>query len=231
MSSAVGRVSERDALILKLWNAGVARQAIRRRLGCGSAAIDKALSLQAAQGRWVAPRRGTRENAWTPERIEQAKRMWLAGESAAAIGRRLELSRGAVTGKLMRLGVAREAAARPAGSGVGLRRTAEPPEAVVTVEPAPARRPLRPRVDEPPATTDLLGLEAHMCRWPIGEPDEADFGFCGRPARGSYCEAHRRRACSPEPLEPIEAVAGLAPERPAGGEPARRAVFDGWERR
>jgi GcrA cell cycle regulator len=227
MSSVVGGVSERDALILKLWNAGVTRQAIRNRLGCGSVAIERALATQAAQGRWVAPRRGPREAMWTPERIEQARRMWLAGDSAAKIGRALEVSRGAVTGKLTRLGVVRAETV-----AVRLRRpAAEPAERAAAIEPAPQLRPHVPGVEEPPATTDLLGLGAHMCRWPIGEPDAAGFGFCGRPAKGAYCETHRRRAYSPEPLEPIEAVAGLKPERPAGRERPAPAVFDGWARR
>jgi GcrA cell cycle regulator len=41
-----------------------------------------------------------------------------------------------------------------------------------------------------------LGLEIHSCRWPIGNPDSHDFGFCGREktARSSYCDDHARGA-------------------------------------
>jgi GcrA cell cycle regulator len=45
-------------------------------------------------------------------------------------------------------------------------------------------------------TANILGLETHSCRWPIGNPDSHDFGFCGREktARGSYCDEHARGA-------------------------------------
>lgn len=32
---------------------------------------------------------------------------------------------------------------------------------------------------------------AHACKWPIGTPGTEGFGFCGRYARGSYCDTHR----------------------------------------
>lgn len=36
----------------------------------------------------------------------------------------------------------------------------------------------------------------HHCRWPVGDPREASFGFCGaaRGESGPYCEDHRVRA-------------------------------------
>jgi hypothetical protein len=41
-------------------------------------------------------------------------------------------------------------------------------------------------------TASLLSLADDGCRWPIGDPGEADFGFCGRArcASSSYCEGH-----------------------------------------
>jgi GcrA cell cycle regulator len=35
-------------------------------------------------------------------------------------------------------------------------------------------------------------LSEHGCRWPIGEPEETGFGFCGRlrTGGGSYCAGH-----------------------------------------
>jgi GcrA cell cycle regulator len=145
---------------------------------------------------------------WTPAHIERAQAMWLAGRSAAAIGTALGVTRNAVIGKLSRLGVVRSGEA----------------EAPVPAESVPPRlRPparglppgkVRLRAAEPAPTSDLMALQPHMCRWPIGEPGEPGFGFCGRPAQGSFCPAHRRRAYQPGPLEPIERLAGLEP-RPA----------------
>jgi GcrA cell cycle regulator len=39
---------------------------------------------------------------------------------------------------------------------------------------------------------DMRQLGAHACKWPIGDPKEDSFSFCGRPAEGRYCTAHER---------------------------------------
>lgn len=56
----------------------------------------------------------------------------------------------------------------------------------------------------------LVDLEASDCRWPIGDPKEADFHFCGRGkvAGLPYCEPHAKRAFAPPqmPKEPAPAV-------------------------
>ena len=38
-----------------------------------------------------------------------------------------------------------------------------------------------------------------MCRWPIGDPGEPEFHFCGRKSCGTlpYCEHHARMAYQP----------------------------------
>jgi GcrA cell cycle regulator len=45
----------------------------------------------------------------------------------------------------------------------------------------------------------LQQLTEGMCRWPIGDPQLADFHFCGRNKVTGlpYCEAHARRAYQP----------------------------------
>jgi GcrA cell cycle regulator len=45
----------------------------------------------------------------------------------------------------------------------------------------------------------LQKLNRNDCRWPIGDPQDADFHFCGKPqASGhSYCEFHWRKAFQP----------------------------------
>jgi GcrA cell cycle regulator len=46
----------------------------------------------------------------------------------------------------------------------------------------------------------VLTINDRMCRWPIGDPSENEFHFCGRkPRLGSpYCEAHARKAYQPQ---------------------------------
>jgi GcrA cell cycle regulator len=55
----------------------------------------------------------------------------------------------------------------------------------------------------------LLDLESHDCRWPIGEPRQPDFHFCGaRQAPGRpYCALHWEMAFQPpRPRTPRPAI-------------------------
>ena len=128
---------------------------------------------------------------WNEERIEALTRLWREGLSASQVARQLGgVSRSAVIGKVHRLGIAgRDAPSRPqtlvgrpasrtrASAGGTRRQTA----------PRAPRPPVLPRAPfEAIATATIHTLTSHGCRWPIGEPDQADFGFCGR-------SAHRRR--------------------------------------
>jgi GcrA cell cycle regulator len=49
----------------------------------------------------------------------------------------------------------------------------------------------------------VLTITDRMCHWPIGDPSENEFHFCGRkPRTGSpYCEAHARKAYQPQQLK------------------------------
>jgi GcrA cell cycle regulator len=51
--------------------------------------------------------------------------------------------------------------------------------------------------DGPGAT--ILTLTDRICKWPIGDPRNADFHFCGRGAHEGlpYCAEHARRAYQP----------------------------------
>ena len=69
-----------------------------------------------------------------------------------------------------------------------------------------------------PKTVETLGM--NDCRWPIGDPQHADFHFCGAPRAASrpYCQAHTQVSIQPsKPRYP------QAPQPPAM-EPIRRAA-------
>jgi GcrA cell cycle regulator len=61
-------------------------------------------------------------------------------------------------------------------------------------------------VEEDPITLEdgnfatVLTINERMCHWPIGDPADTAFHFCGRkPKSGSpYCEAHARKAYQPQ---------------------------------
>lgn len=51
--------------------------------------------------------------------------------------------------------------------------------------------------DVPPGKrVSLFNLQHNGCRWPCGDPRDADFGYCGRQADGGkgYCKQHEHRA-------------------------------------
>ncbi len=135
---------------------------------------------------------------WTDERVEQLKNLWTEGLSASQIARALGgVTRNAVIGKVHRLGLAGRAT--PARSDRP-RLPSAPKLATRTYMPPP------PVVEEDPITladgnhATVLTINDRMCRWPIGDPSENEFHFCGRnPKSGSpYCEAHARKAYQPQ---------------------------------
>ena len=71
--------------------------------------------------------------------------------------------------------------------------------------PQPVKRPSQALVVAPPSTefnVSLQELGPDTCRWPLGDPHEAGFCFCGhQPVEGRpYCAYHNRMAADPKPF-------------------------------
>lgn len=124
-----------------------------------------------------------------------------AGWSASAIAADLGggVTRNAVIGKLGRMKVAWKGEALKYRPPLKKRPVAakRPPR---KVSPAP-QRPLPP----PPAPTPLGGgpitiadLTNYRCHWPLGDPKEASFRYCGaaKAPDGPYCASHKALARS-----------------------------------
>ncbi|SIS41243.1 GcrA cell cycle regulator [Insolitispirillum peregrinum] len=109
---------------------------------------------------------------WTDERIEQLKELWAEGLTTGEIGKRLGVSKNAVVGKAHRLGLK--------GRPSPIKRTK-----------APRQTPAAPKEKEQKIRS-VVDLSAHTCRWPIGDPREPGFHFCGAPtiANKPYCAEH-----------------------------------------
>jgi GcrA cell cycle regulator len=61
-------------------------------------------------------------------------------------------------------------------------------------------------------------LEPNDCRWPVGDPRQAEFHFCGAPKLPGrpYCETHWQQAFqTPKPREPVTRVIGAPIPRAA----------------
>ena len=136
---------------------------------------------------------------WNEERTATLRKLWLEGMSASQVARQLGgVSRSAVIGKVHRLGITVRDIPTRQRTTVRTAVRAQPRARVVRdASAAPVRPAIRLiEIAEMAPTANILGLETHSCRWPIGNPDSHDFGFCGREktARGSYCDEHARGA-------------------------------------
>lgn len=152
---------------------------------------------------------------WTDERVETLKKLWSDGWSASQIAAELGgVTRNAVIGKVHRLGLSGRAKSptaaaprqrKPRSAHAHMLRVARPVvrgntalahayEVEVEAEPELANNviPLGQR-------RTLLQLTEETCRWPIGDPGQADFFFCGgRTVSGlPYCAYHSRVAYQP----------------------------------
>ena len=129
-----------------------------------------------------------------------------AGLSCREIADDIGVSRNAVIGKLSRLNLTREKAAKPDARRERMPRTDRAARSVPRLQ----YRLLQAVYGEPqPAADDepihnahrcsLLELSEERCRWPISTPGAADFCFCGNtPVEGlPYCAGHTRLAYRP----------------------------------
>ena len=149
---------------------------------------------------------------WTPERIEKLIELWTAGRSASEVSRAFGgiVSRSAVIGKVHRLGIQRGAKTRhsPRSGNPRVPRTPGPKTFIARslVSPvavwAKGRFPAQITVDEPAPVEQrktIATLTNTCCRWPVGEPSDPEFHFCGanRIPGLPYCEPHAKRAYTP----------------------------------
>ncbi len=156
--------------------------------------------------------------SWNDERVELLKKLWSEGLSASQIAGRLgSVTRNAVIGKVHRLGLSGRATTsrmkthRPRARLATAKRATHNNKPRFAVAGNPAVRGLFTGEGEayvPPAEEMVIPLAERKtiqtltecsCRWPIGDPQMADFHFCGKNKVPllPYCEHHARRAFQP----------------------------------
>jgi len=125
-----------------------------------------------------------------------------------SIGLKLGVSRGAVSGKVSRMGLGwmrpeaekrepRPSRPRPPRS-LPLSHPIIPTIPVERIAPLPKPERIAQVSDVDvvrPRLKTLMELKDSECRWPIGDPKRPDFGFCGAPrvvGPHPYCALHMR---------------------------------------
>ena len=152
--------------------------------------------------------------SWTDERVELLKKLWQDGLSASQIAAELGgVTRNAVIGKVHRLGLSGRG--QPTSSikrqrrthSTGMRRVRQ----LITVGnlalkpdhlPEADLRPRRNVVVPIARKLSIFQLTEKTCKWPIGDPGQEDFHFCGHDSLENlpYCEYHAGVAYqAPEP--------------------------------
>jgi GcrA cell cycle regulator len=151
--------------------------------------------------------------AWTDERVELLKKLWGEGLSASQIAGRLgSVTRNAVIGKVHRLGLSGRATTsrmkshrprpRMAAKRMSKARNAQignPAFRALYAEPEAYHPPVEELVIPMHERKYIQTLTECSCRWPIGDPQTAEFHFCGKNKVPGlpYCEFHARRAFQP----------------------------------
>ena len=130
----------------------------------------------------------------TKQRIEQLKKLREAGYTASNIATELGgITRNAVIGKAHRLGLSGRMKSKSKVSSVSIVRKRKMPvnKNSKIIELTTSVEPMNP--------TSFADIKDGLCRWPLGEPEDLDFKFCGRKcAEGMiYCTEHHSLAYQP----------------------------------
>ena len=133
--------------------------------------------------------------AWTYERIEKLKQLWEEGLTASRIASELgDITRNAVIGKAHRLGLSGRMAAKSSSSGISIIRKKK-----INIFKTQKIIEITPKSDEPMNPTAFRDIKDGLCRWPLGEPENSNFKFCGRTTNEGfvYCQSHHKQAYQP----------------------------------
>ncbi len=150
--------------------------------------------------------------AWTDDRVAILEKLWGEGKSAAEIAKELGegVTRNAVIGKAHRMGMSgRPSPIKKKKAGAAVTETAkvaavkpvaktvtEAKSPVMNIKPIPANS---KKVIKTGEGISILELTDKLCKWPIGDPRDDDFHFCGGKSLPGvpYCGPHAMEAYQP----------------------------------
>lgn len=149
-------------------------------------------------------------SAWTDDHVEKMKTLWESGASCSQIAGELgpDFTRNSVIGKMHRLNLSgRDKKVHTAPKLQRDRNRFVPRSGNVTPQRSYAKaapRPPHPAPHVPDVLEEmraltLMELTQSNCRWPLGDPRDEWFRFCGndKDMDHSYCPFHKRLSVSP----------------------------------
>ena len=133
--------------------------------------------------------------SWNEEKVNKLKELWGKGNTASQIAEIIcGISRNAVIGKAHRLGLSGRMKSKSKISSVSIVRKRKIPnnKNSKVIE-------LTTTATEPMNPVSFANIKDGLCRWPIGEPEDIDFKFCGRKCDEgmTYCTEHHTLAYQP----------------------------------
>lgn len=141
---------------------------------------------------------------WTDDVVEELKKMWDRGMTTGQIAKALNVTKNSIIGKVHRLCLT----ARPSPiKKVSSKSESKPSPNIkrskavkdTKIDKAEGKSlsqesPLDLSASLPVEETNipLVKLDNHTCRWPLGDPRDDDFCFCGKRVKTgqTYCEEH-----------------------------------------
>ena len=146
--------------------------------------------------------------AWTEKMVEDLKIMWKQGLTTGEIGKRLGVSKNSIVGKVHRLQLdARPSPIKKKDESTPLsenlpskgslskdktEKNFQATEEKNDIKTVSVSMSVSTKERKSDGFVHLTDLDNHTCRWPIGDPKDENFHFCGKKVRigQTYCDEH-----------------------------------------
>ncbi len=148
---------------------------------------------------------------WTDEAVEELKKMWDKGMTTGQIAKALNVTKNSIIGKVHRLCLtARPSPIKKSATSKNISKTIKSDVNSSQETNEKSSKKLSKNVSDIPLKDEekstlakdissieetnipLIKLDNHTCRWPLGDPRDDDFCFCGKRVKTgqTYCEEH-----------------------------------------
>lgn len=140
---------------------------------------------------------------WTDEAVEELRKMWDRGMTTGQIAKALNVTKNSIIGKVHRLCLTARPSPIKKTSETSEKKVSTPEKTIKASQPKPkmtsesqengcceSQKSTSSFVEE--TNIPLIKLDNHTCRWPLGDPRDDDFCFCGKRVKTgqTYCEEH-----------------------------------------